>query len=155
MLGKCSFSMISWQFFPSEWRHKIHKLSQTPLSFHRLSRPWKAYRISPKLLKTFKDCANPVSINEERMYLWWFMCLVFTCMPGESYSRQLLSLLLCDVFRAPINSFGCWFCTGTLGLILFKNVILRSAYVCVPSWISLIPSSFHPFNSLPHYTTQN
>ena len=40
--------------------HKIHKPSQTPLSFHRLSRPWKAYPTFPKLSKTFKDHANPV-----------------------------------------------------------------------------------------------
>ena len=36
------------------------------------------------------------------------MCLVFTSrMPGESYSRQVRSLLLClcDVFRALFNSF--------------------------------------------------
>ena len=39
-LGKCSFWLVSWQFFPSFfWRPQIHKLSQTPLSFHRLSRP--------------------------------------------------------------------------------------------------------------------
>ena len=40
--------------------HKIHKLSQTPLSFHWLSRPSNVYPISPKLLQTFKDHANPV-----------------------------------------------------------------------------------------------
>ena len=51
--GKCSFwlILISWQFFPSE-DHKIHKLSQIPLSFHRLPRPWKAYAIFPNLSKT-------------------------------------------------------------------------------------------------------
>ena len=32
--------------------HKIHKLSQTPLSFHRLSRPCNAY----PFFTTFKDC---------------------------------------------------------------------------------------------------
>ena len=43
-LGKCSFWLVSWQFFPSFfWSPQIHKLSQTPLSFHRLSGPWKAY----------------------------------------------------------------------------------------------------------------
>ena len=38
-----------------------------------------------------------------------FMYLVFTPMPGESYRRQLGSLLLClcDVFRALINSLVC------------------------------------------------
>ena len=40
-----------------------------------------------------------------------FMHLVFTCMPDESYCRQLRSLLLCvhDVFWALINSLVCWF----------------------------------------------
>ena len=43
------------------------------------------------------------------MPLLEFMYLVFTHMPGESYRRSLLSLLLClsDVFRALINSFVC------------------------------------------------
>ena len=61
------------------------------------------------------------------MYLWWsvctfqavplveFMYLVSTRMPGESYHRQLGSLLLClcDVFRALINPLVCWFDKGT------------------------------------------
>ena len=39
------------------------------------------------------------------------MYLVFTRMPGESYRRRLGSLLLylCYVFRALMNSLGCWF----------------------------------------------
>ena len=39
-----------------------------------------------------------------------FMYLVFTRMQGESYRRQLRSLLLClcDVFRALINSLVSW-----------------------------------------------
>ena len=38
-----------------------------------------------------------------------FMDLVLTCMPGESYRRLLMSLLLClnDAFGALINSFVC------------------------------------------------
>ena len=50
------------------------------------------------------------------------MCLVFTCMPGESYRRQFRSLLLylCYVFRVPINSLVCWFCMSALGLVLFQ-----------------------------------
>ena len=38
-----------------------------------------------------------------------FVYLVFARMPGESYRRQLGSLLLClcDVFRALINSLVC------------------------------------------------
>ena len=41
----------------------------------------------------------------------WSLCIfVFTCLPGESYRRQLRSLLshLCYVFRALINSLVCW-----------------------------------------------
>ena len=37
------------------------------------------------------------------------MCLVFTCMPGESY-----------VFQALINSLMCWICMSTWSLILFQ-----------------------------------
>ena len=45
------------------------------------------------------------NFNMEAVPLAEFMYLVFTGMPGESYPRQLRSLLcLCDVFRAPINS---------------------------------------------------
>ena len=52
-----------------------------------------------------------------------FIYLVFTCMPGESYWRRLRSLLcLGDVFQVLINSLVCWFCTGTLSLILFHIV---------------------------------
>ena len=65
-LGKCSFWMISWQFSLALWRPQNSQFSQTPFSFHRLSRPWKVYLISPKLLKTFKDCANPVCRKEIR-----------------------------------------------------------------------------------------
>ena len=37
-----------------------------------------------------------------------FMYLVFTCMPGESYRRQLRSVLyLCYIFQALINSLVC------------------------------------------------
>ena len=54
------------------------------------------------------------------------MYLVFTRMPGESYRRQLGSLLLClcDVFRALINFLVCCFCTSVLGLVLFQIVII-------------------------------
>ena len=40
-----------------------------------------------------------------------FMYLVFTRLPGDSYHRQLRSLMpcLCDVFQALIISFVCWF----------------------------------------------
>ena len=41
--------------------------------------------------------------------------IVFTCMPGESYWRQLGSLLLClcDVFLALMDSLVCWFLWDT------------------------------------------
>ena len=45
----------------------------------------------------------------EDVHLVEFMYLAFTRMPGQSYRRQLRSLLLClcDVFRALINSLVC------------------------------------------------
>ena len=44
------------------------------------------------------------------MYLLEFMYLAFTCIPGESYYRQLRSsLCLCNIFQALINSLLCWF----------------------------------------------
>ena len=51
-----------------------------------------------------------------------FTYLVFTCKLGESSHRRLRSLLLylCYVFWAQINSLVGWFCTSTLGLILFQ-----------------------------------
>ena len=70
-LGKCCFWLVSWQFFHSFfWRPQIHKLSQTPLSFHWLSR--KAYPIFPKLSKTFEDCANPALPSWCQMSWWTF-----------------------------------------------------------------------------------
>ena len=43
-------------------------------------------------------------------------------MPGESYCRGLRSLLLylCYVFWVLINSLVRWFCTSTVGLVLFR-----------------------------------
>ena len=80
-------------------------------------------------------------VHPLRMYFWWSLCtlylhrgtstenvllvefmyLVFTCMPGESYCRQLRSLLLylCYVFQSLINSLVRWFCTSAVGLVLF------------------------------------
>ena len=59
----------------------------------------------------------------EDVPLMEFIYLVFTCMPGESYWRQLRSLLcLGDVFQVLINSLVCWFCTATLSLLLFHIV---------------------------------
>ena len=54
-----------------------------------------------------------------------FMSLVLTRMPGESYRRRLRSLLfcLCDVFRTPINSLGCWSCTINLAPPRSKSLL--------------------------------
>ena len=51
------------------------------------------------------------------------MYLVFTGMPGESYHQRVGSSLcwMCDVFQMLINSLVGWFCTSTLGLVLFKK----------------------------------
>ena len=51
------------------------------------------------------------------------MYLVFTRMPGESYSRRLMSLLLylCYVFRALINSLVCWSFSSTCFDACTKN----------------------------------
>ena len=73
------------------------------------------------------------------------MSLVFARMPGESYHRRLRSLLLhlcVTSFRCYISSFifqvtsfrcyislVCWFCTGTLGLVLFQIVSVMQ-FVC-------------------------
>ena len=55
---------------------------------------------------------------------WWSLCTLylFICLPGESYFRKLRSLLLClfDICWMLIIFFECWFCKGTLGLILFN-----------------------------------
>ena len=64
------------------------------------------------------------------------MYLVFTRMPGESYRRRLGSLLLClcDLFRALIKSFECWFCTSVLGLVLFQTVIIMVLRNVTSDW---------------------
>ena len=64
-----------------------------------------------------------------------FVCLLFTCMPGERYhiGNRSMALRLCDVFLMLINSLVCWLCTSTLGLILFPviNVIVIVVAVSV------------------------
>ena len=70
------------------------------------------------------------------MYLVEFMYLVFTCMPGKSYHRQLGSLLLslCYRFQVLINSFKCvdaaqalWasLCFRFLTQVLWASLCLR------------------------------
>ena len=60
-------------FSPALWRPQN---SQTPLSFHRLSRPWKAY---PIFSQTFKDLQRP-----------WEPCIVFIFQgtPWRGLSRR-------------------------------------------------------------------
>ena len=57
-----------------------------------------------------------------------FMYLEFARMPGESYRRQLRSLLLCwcDVLRAIINSLVFWFFLCVLQLMSLLVVILTA-----------------------------
>ena len=49
--------------------------------------------------------------NLLRIYLWWSLCTLYyvpTRVAGESYRRQVRSVLLCcDVFRVLINSLVC------------------------------------------------
>ena len=63
--------------------------------------------------------------------------IINTNLSGESYRRRLGSLLLylCYVFRAPIYSLVCCFCTTALGLVLFQiwcNKIVNTV-LCVGS----------------------
>ena len=69
-------------------------------------------------------CQVRVTIGTTNVPLVEFMYLVFTCVPGESYHMHLGSLLLClcDIFQALTNSHVSWFCTSTLGLVLFHTV---------------------------------
>ena len=63
-------------------------------------------------IKNLKQPQSELSqIWIEDVSLVQFTYLVFTHMPGESYSRRLRSLLLylCYVFRALNNSLVCWF----------------------------------------------
>ena len=63
--------------------------------------------------QTFKNRVLWTLINKNQSisqpFLLEFMHLVFTSMLGESYRRQLRSLLVsaCDVFRALTNSLDC------------------------------------------------
>ena len=77
------------------------------------------------------------------------MYLVFTRMPGESYRKQLGSLLLClsDVFPLLINSLVGWFCTSALGWprsVSERGVAIYNSSPCLmvdlPLWFS-VPSS--------------
>ena len=78
---------------------------------------------SPLVTLTWHPCKCKVHKLHQRYILEVeFMYLVFTCMLGESYWRQLKSLLLClcEIVLALISSLVCWSCTSALGLMLFQ-----------------------------------
>ena len=66
--------------------------------------------------------------NQKDVPLVGLMYLVFTCMPCESYHKQLgpLLLCLCDIFWVVITSLLCWF--------ELKGPNLSEAASCVRSW---------------------
>ena len=70
------------------------------------------------------------TLSFEDVPLVEFMYLVFTRMPGESYRRQLRSLLLYlfRVFRALINSLVCWFRSLEGRLLVFSVLQLCKKY---------------------------
>ena len=59
-----------------------------------------------------------------RMYLWRSLCMLYL-LACQMPSQVFVVVIMCDVFRALINSLVCWFCTGALGLVLFQMVTLR------------------------------
>ena len=78
---------------------KMHSMrSEKPI----IRAPPSLSEVPPTLLLKQLQCFEDVLLVE-------VMCLGSTRMPGESYRRQLGSLLLylCDVFRALINSLVC------------------------------------------------
>ena len=104
-------------------------LSITGVGFHRgFHCMWYHYRLMYSIyhcmqcgeIQCLFMCADDLIRNRvhlqyryflEDVPLVEFMSLVFTHMRGESYHRQLRSLLLClcDVFQMLINSLVCWF----------------------------------------------
>ena len=86
-----------------------------------------------QILLTVKNPTPICGPFDTKSYIYFYMYIIIwgctsggvyvpciiTQMPGESYHRQLGSLLLCscDVFWALINCFVGWLCTGALGCI--------------------------------------
>ena len=65
--------------------------------------------------KNYMCCFKMIYKLHQNLPLVVFTYLAFTRMPGESYHRQLRSLLcFCDSFRALINSLVCWFQNGLI-----------------------------------------
>ena len=162
-LGKCSFWLVSWQFFPSFfWRPQIHKLSQTPLSFHWLSRPWKAYPIFPKLSETFKDHANPVGAASGRCEHWHGQQVlesvtdVDTDMGGRCQSQWQMWTL---TWAAGASQWQIWTLTWVAGVTVTAAEQASSSCIC---WEALIHSVgtpripdrndflHHDLNTWPH-----
>ena len=74
-----------------------------------------------------------------------FMYLVFTCMPGESYRRQLRSLLLylCDVFPALtpmcVDFWSLWLCIEKMtNARLLIGKLCRSLLPWLPTWVMML-----------------
>ena len=97
-------------------REVTHKTGWFSNAFNPFSALRTAYDILAKVSPICWKGAMIVLLNSpawkfsEDVPLVEFMYLVFARVPGESYRRQLRSLLLylCDVFRALINSLVCW-----------------------------------------------
>ena len=117
---------------------------------------------SPTVTLTWRVCKYKVHKLHQKyilmVYFWWSLCtlylhackkdvplvefmyLVFTRMPGESYRRQLRSLLLylCYIFRALINSLvGCYY-TKPSRYSLLQMCVLFLCYYTKPSHDSLL-----------------
>ena len=113
--------MFQWKYVSQHTREFIsaentHKYNNKDLS-HPQWLTW--YACKYKVHKLHQDV--PL-VEDEDVPQVEFMYLVFTRIPGESYCRQLRSLLLylCYTFWALINSLVSWFCTSALGLVLFQ-----------------------------------
>ena len=67
------------------------------------------------------------------MYLWWsLLCPLYllACQVRVTIATQVFVVaFMCDIFQGLINSLVCWFCTGTLGLVLFETVSVMQ-FVC-------------------------
>ena len=69
-----------------------------------------SFQFQQLLLRGELEKKKKVYVKRWDVPLVEFTYLVFTCMPGESYSTRLRSLLLylCDVFPALTDSLVCW-----------------------------------------------
>ena len=110
--------------------------------------------------------ASPTVTLHQRMHLWWSWCalyllvcqvrvtvssggvsvpcILFTCMPSESYCKRLRSLTMplcwCDVFQVLINSLVSCFCFVSIErdlYIIYMIQICMCVYSCVCSCVTL------------------